>query len=82
MLNPQEKAKELANKYDKMNFHDCEDHEAAAKECALIAVDEIFLVFKNLSEDDDLMFPDEIKYWEEVEGEIKKLNYENSLSTF
>ncbi len=45
-MTPQAKAKELFDKYDKMDFHDCADHDESAKECALIAVDEILPTVK------------------------------------
>jgi len=64
-MTPKEKAEELVNKYlmnTPIGFH-IDD----AKECALIAVDEII----NVIEDNCLEYDD--NYWIEVKQEIKKL---------
>ncbi len=70
-MTPKEKAKELTNSFyriiplDKMTI----DYNLA-KQCALIAVDEILLVFY-----DDIrsMWLDELNYWHDVKKEIKNL---------
>jgi hypothetical protein len=63
-MTPKEKAKELV---EAMAFscREC-DYEAKAKQCALIAVDEILsVIWINLD--------DEVDYWAEVKQEIEKL---------
>jgi hypothetical protein len=69
-MTPEEKAKELVDKY----YQKCADSsypDDMAKDCALIAVDEIL--------DDDMYgmeeehFEKRINYWEEVKQEIEKL---------
>ena len=66
-MTPQEKAKELVNKY--LQVYDC--RLPIAKKCALIAVD--------LRLDGDFIFTsieydkDSLEYWQEVKQEIEKL---------
>ena len=61
MMTPKEKAKELVNKMDL-------EYGTPAKECALIAVDEI------LKNDGFTQFDDYLtEYWKEVKQEIEKL---------
>lgn len=43
-----------------------------AKKIALVLVDEVIGVYRKLSEDYDIMFPLEIKYWEQVKEEIER----------
>jgi hypothetical protein len=67
-MNPKEKAEELVNKYLAIQFGDFPTTDA--KQCALIAVDEII--------NDYNTFPNSFKnkhtsYWEEVKNEIEKL---------
>lgn len=66
-MTPQEKAKELVDRYCKMESH-CDD----AIECALIAVDEI-----NKAIDFDWMevqnLESQHRFWEQVKTEIEKL---------
>jgi hypothetical protein len=70
MNNAKEKAKELVEKMAIYHWTDICDYEGA-KQCALIAVDEIL--------DDDMYgmeeehFEKRINYWEEVKQEIEKL---------
>lgn len=71
---PQEKAKELVEKYfiviDKS--HPLEDILKPAKQCALIAVDEIILELQQIEFNDEVdNLP--IDYWQEVKQEIEKL---------
>jgi len=64
-LTPKEKAEELVNNYTITIDHDGVywNIKEQAKQCALIAVDEI----SNIVSFDDL------RYWEEVKQEIEKL---------
>jgi len=68
-MTPKEKAKEL---FDKMNFSHPEHEKYVAKECALIAVDEIiqaidfdWMEVQNLDR--------EHNYWQQVKAEIELL---------
>ena len=66
-MNPKEKAKDI---FDKMMYHimyNCQPtlSEMVAKECALIAVDEILQQI--------LWDKGAVKYWKEVKQEIEKL---------
>jgi hypothetical protein len=58
-MTPKEKAEELFTKFSSNTVH-----YDAAKQCALIAVDEILKVIHTNMED---------KYWQEVKQEIEKL---------
>jgi hypothetical protein len=69
-MTPQEKAEELVYKmYDKMFYYrdgyNSSDVIGAAKQCALIAVDEIIKTF-------DCTTPQSIEYWEQVKHELTK----------
>jgi hypothetical protein len=69
IMNPKEKAKELVDKM--LNQQSFSEELYDAKQCALIAVDEIL-------EDDmygmeEEYFEKRIEYWQEVKEEIKKL---------
>jgi hypothetical protein len=61
-LSPREKAVELVHKFGMEN-----QYYERAKQCALIAVDEI-LSINSVDKDEDLS-----NYWEEVKQEIEKL---------
>jgi hypothetical protein len=64
-MTPKEKAKELVDKFDTaMEFY---TPARFAKQCALIAVDEILLITR---ESYDI---DHINWWQEVKTEIEKL---------
>jgi hypothetical protein len=71
-MTPKEKAKELV---EAMAFscREC-DYESKAKQCALIAVDEIIKFFnpENWGLEMDTAF-ESIKYWQEVKKEIELL---------
>ena len=67
-MTPKEKAKELLNKM--LDFTDW--HEEDAKQCALIAVDEI-LDLKHIVSLRRNMHEMELEYWEEVKKEIEAL---------
>jgi hypothetical protein len=75
-MKPNEKAKELFLKYskgkDEHGWNLCE-FDSCAKQCALIAVDEIFKIYELLDEDADIMFKTELNYWNEVKKEIELL---------
>ncbi len=71
-MTPKEKAQELIKKFsfNTRCFSETkgwEDSFFDAKECALIAVDEI-LIINSVDKDEDLS-----NYWEEVKQEIEKL---------
>jgi hypothetical protein len=79
-MTPKEKAKELVALFeyeDNLGIAENTGIEGIdknqAKECALIAVDEMSKVYELLAEDADLMFKNEINYLEELKQEIEKL---------
>jgi hypothetical protein len=85
-MNPKRKARELVNQFlEKIPFADTKVYKDwkkemndKAKQCALIAVDEILEnvnYFFNELEKDGLpnKFDDEIEYWNEIKQEIIKL---------
>jgi hypothetical protein len=65
-MTPKEKAEELVNKM----FDYTEATYQAAKQCALIAVDEIINTIEFSSQVDELS---KTNYWQEVKQEIEKL---------
>jgi hypothetical protein len=65
-MTPKEKAKELVDKYDETLTY--LESKSKARQCALIAVDEIINSVDNEHVSD--IFND---YWEEVKQEIEKL---------
>ena len=76
-MTPKEKAEELVDNYNGLahsDFHMQTGYDESqrfenAKQCALIAVDEIIESYKTKN----LIYPKEIIYYEEVKQEIKKL---------
>ena len=70
-MTPKEKAKELFEKFYLVREINevCILSNYSAKQCALIAVDEIIESYKTKN----LIYPKEIIYYEEVKQEIKKL---------
>lgn len=76
-MTPKEKAQELVRKYlpyfietyDNHGFDDWDYNNDKAKECALIAVDEILEMDLPILEEDADTFYD---YWEEVKHELNK----------
>ena len=72
VMTPKEKAKELV---DKMlldwGCNECHNH--WAKDCALIAVDELLNISLPFSEFGGVMTNNTIEYWAEVKQEIEKL---------
>ena len=76
MKTPKQKAEELKNKMLFCYQGNIDEH--TAKQCALIAVDEIFehidYIFQELEKDKlPNKFDDEIEYWNEVKKEIELL---------
>jgi len=69
---PQEKAKELYNKFLRYVPAEEEFEHEYAKQCALIAVDEILSLNKIASLRHDEVYM-ELEYWLEVKQEIEKL---------
>ena len=73
-MEPKEKAKELVGKYtplassggyyDDRSYNVGTDKEVNAKQCALIAVDELLSIAENFGVD---------RYWQEVKEELEKL---------
>ena len=77
-MTPKEKAEELYNKYEQLgkDFTKGVSMAEFAKECALIAVDEIFEFMKMDDEYTETVSNANSKwvdYWEEVKKEIEKL---------
>ena len=68
-MTPKEKAQELFNKYLEINYHYYQ-----AKDCALIAVDEILHVLRESHPTELVVIPmDLIDYWFDVKKEIETL---------
>ena len=72
-MTPKEKAKELVDKmwnidegYGSIGFHE-------AKQCTLVAVDEILKVIKKNFTNNVALHNGELSYWIEVKQEIEKL---------
>ena len=70
-MTPKEKAEELHNKFYKINEGVNLIYFEEAKQCALIAVEEILDNFPNEFWDEYLI--DNFKYWQEVKKEIEVL---------
>jgi hypothetical protein len=68
-MTPQEKSKQLYNKFLRYVPAEEEFEHEYAKQCALIAVDEILVVMNEEYFSDAL----KIEYWEQVKQEIEKL---------
>ena len=66
-MTPKEKAEDLLHRYDVLQTYIEGFNLENAKQCALIAVDEII----NVIEDNCLEYDD--NYWEDVKTEIQKL---------
>ncbi len=69
-MTPKEKAKELFDKYNYFLPDAIEINKEHLKYCALIAVDEILLIKKEIWDDFHWEY---FKYWQEVKQEIEKL---------
>ncbi len=70
-MTPKEKAKQLVEKMIIYHSPDDKDYEAA-KDCALIAVDEILSDYKNYLLHENTEYKG-LMYWKEVKQEIEKL---------
>jgi hypothetical protein len=74
-MTPKEKAQELVNKMFNCDKSTPEESMAMlyphAKQCALIAVDEIINTLKTMHK--YMVFPKQVIYWQEVKTEIEKL---------
>jgi len=68
MISPQEKAEELYNKF--YAWYPNQDAQFIAKQCALIAVDEILLTLYEFHYDSE---SGAYEYWKQVKTEIEKL---------
>jgi len=80
MSSPKEKAKELFTNYlilfpEFYNDLEYGYNDLKAKQCALIAVDEVQQLIKDLSSCKNrfIYIIDEMNYWQEVKQEIQKL---------
>ena len=82
-MTPKEKAQELVDKFNNVEIYisieptdiECQIKHTegdAAKQCALIAVDEIIKLLVDLS-DGDFTYIKEVMYYQEVRQEIEKL---------
>jgi hypothetical protein len=81
-MTPKEKAEELVDNFrlNVLDYEGCGINEHKAKQCALIAVDEILRnIYKNSSfeiyhiNNDKMNEFEAIHYWQEVKQEIEKL---------
>jgi hypothetical protein len=83
-MTPKEKAEQLISNFSPyvycymgsgMLTNTCDDEaiKMNAKQCALIAVDEILEEFDHLAWDDETYGNTKMKYWQEVKQEIEKL---------
>ena len=70
-MTPKEKAEELILKYLRINGDTEWFHKVLAKQCSLIAVDEIIDILSVLPY--GMEYLSHIDYWEEVKKEIEKL---------
>ena len=82
-MTPKEKAQELVNNFSNVEIYisieptdiECQLKHTqcdAAKQCAIIAVDEMIKLLVDLS-DGDFTYVNDVIYWMEVKQEIKKL---------
>jgi hypothetical protein len=69
-MTPKEKAEELVGKYYVTIYHTIHQQQKA-KECALIAVDEILQMVDESMQ--GFLDSDIIRYWKQVKTEIEKL---------
>ena len=67
-MTPKEKAQELFTKFSSNTVH-----YDAAKQCAIIAVDEIIKTDMLIDEDTFVETPSYLQYWKEVKQELEKL---------
>ena len=71
-MTPKEKAEELVNKYSIWCWNEVVCDYEIAKQCALIAVDEILSDYKNYLLHENTAYKG-LMYWKEVKQEIEKL---------
>ena len=69
-MTPKEKAKELVDKFKLNTGANTKINIYVAKQCALIAVDEIIQAIRFTDAKSDLGY---VGYWQEVKNEIEKL---------
>jgi hypothetical protein len=73
-MTPKDKAEELVKKMYSVHSNSASDITLHfAKECALIAVDEMINTDMLIDEDTYVMTPSYLQYWEQVKQEIEKL---------
>jgi len=76
-MTPKEKAEELVLRYLRLQEKGSSNwlHKTLAKQCALIAVDEIIenIDFELCDMNGDFYINPKVKYWKEVKREIEKL---------
>ena len=70
-MTPKEKAKELVDKYSV--YTSGWNYDELAKQCALIAVDEIITAIENVFTKSVAKLNSTYRYWQEVKNEIEKL---------
>jgi hypothetical protein len=71
-MKPKEKAEELVKKMYAVHSNSASDITLMfAKDCALVAVDEIINTDMLMNEDTYVMTPSYLQYWEQVKQEIK-----------
>ena len=72
-MNPKAKAKELVEKYDETLTYI--ESKSKAKQCALIAVDEIINSLENYGKESDELqnMENDFRYWQEVKQELLKI---------
>lgn len=82
-MTPKEKARELVNSFVKLYYHQTENYLELdeAKQCALIAVEEILSEYQSMSDSESILVINnkptfvvhQLVYWMEVKQEIEKL---------
>lgn len=72
-MSAKEKAKELVDKYYPLASSYVDDRHKVAKECALIAVDEIIKEIKSIEFNHDIDIQGVVDYYDEVKKEIDLL---------
>ncbi len=76
-LTPKEKAKELVQRYIDEAYQEDENnlYTPIAKQCALIAIDEIIKSLENYGKESDELqnMENDFRYWQEVKEELLKM---------
>jgi hypothetical protein len=73
-MTPKEKALQLIDKFENYSFIDIDKRISSfnsAKQCALVAVDEIINTDMLMNEDTYVMTPSYLQYWQQVKQEIE-----------